>query len=198
MKRTSGFFLPLLIALTIFLSPASGICELAALNDTEMHDIYAEGFSEFTMTRHGVGNADATMELWLNINTAQYTTIDTLKLGWHDQYDYKDPTPTFGWDHDWNNVSIGSSVDPNDNFYTEGFYFRAEFEDFDNATRRLTSVTYGFDYAKGDIHADFDSYTGTIDDGDGTPEYNGHRLNLGLGTIAADWDNSGAGGLPHR
>jgi hypothetical protein len=195
MKHNDGLFHPLLIALIIVLLPATGICGMQSLDESEMHDIYAEGFSEFTLSRHGIGNADATMELWLNINTAQYTTIDTLKLGWHDQYNYKDPTPSFGWDHDWNNVSIGSSVDPADNFYTEGFYFKAEFEDFDDPTRRLKSVTYGFNYAKGDIHADFDSYTGTIDDGDGLPEYHGHRLNLGPGTITADWDDSRRGGL---
>jgi hypothetical protein len=193
MKHTSSYFLSLFIAMTICLLPASGICDMQSLDEAEMHDIYAEGFSEFTLNVDPVTD-DATMRLWLNINTAQYTTIDTLKLGWHEGYNYKDPLPSFGWDHDWQNVSIGSSVASADNFKTEGFYFRAEFEDFnDDVNRRLKSITYGFDYAGGDITADFVSYTGTIDDGDGTPEYNGHRLALGEGTITADWDGNRGG-----
>ncbi len=192
MKYKAVLFYPLMITLMVCLLPASGLCDMQFLNETEMDDIYAEGFSEFTLTRHGIGDADATMNLWLNINTAQYTEIETMKLGWHGQYNYKDPAPVFGWDHEWNNVKIGSGVESANNFSTKGFYFRAEFEDFDAANRRLKSVTYGVDYAKGTISADFITYSGTIDDsGDGTPEYSGHRLNLGQGTITADWDDAG-------
>jgi hypothetical protein len=194
-KYKAVLFYPVMIAMIICLFPVAGLSDMQSLDETEMHDIYAEGFSEFTLSRHGIGNADATMELWLNINTAQYTTIDTLKLGWHDQYNYKDPDPNFNWDHDWRDVEIGSGVEPDNNFYTEGFYFRAEFENFDASNRRLKSVTYGFDYVKGDISADFVSYTGVIDDGDGSPEYHGHNMNLGQGSIRADWDNSNTGGL---
>lgn len=194
MKYKAVMFYPLMITLMICLLPAPGICDMQSLDETEMDDIYAEGFSEFTLT--DLGGDNFRMNLWLNVNTAQYTEIETLKLGWHDQYDYKDPSPTFGWDHEWNNVEIGSGVAAANNFYTEGFYFRAEFADFsDPNLRQLKSVTYGVDYAKGDIHADFITYSGAIDDGDGTPEYNGHRLNLGPGTLTADWDNSTTGGF---
>ncbi len=183
MKRTSGYFLSLFIALTICLLPVSGICEMRALNDSEMHDIYAEGFSEFTLVEDG---AESTMNLWFNINTAQYTTIDTLKLGYHDQYNYKSPDPEFGWDHDWRDVSIGTGVEPENNYITEGFFLKAVFENFDDPNlRQLKSVTWGVDRAEGQIHAQFNSFTGTIDN---IPY---HRDNLGEGTI----ESRGGGGF---
>jgi hypothetical protein len=183
MKRKSGLFHPLLIALLIGLLPATAIGGMRALNDSEMHDIYAEGFSEFTLVENGI---ETTMNLWLNINTAQYTTIETLKLGYHDGYNYKSPDPSFGWDHDWSNVSIGTGVEPKNNYITEGFYFKAVFENFDDSSlRQLKSVTWGVDRAEGQIHAEFDSFTGTIDN---LPF---HRANLGEGTI----ESRGGGGF---
>jgi hypothetical protein len=183
MKYKAGFFNLLMITLMICLLPASGICDMQSLDDAEMHDIYAEGFSEFTLTE--VGN-ETTMNLFLNINTAQYTTIETLKLGYHDEYNYKSPDPSLGWDHDWSNVSIGTGVEPENNYITEGFYFKAVFDNFDDPNlRQLKSVTWGVERAEGQVHAEFDSFTGTIDD---VPY---HRDNLGEGTI----ESRGGGGF---
>jgi hypothetical protein len=197
MKYKAGFFNLLMITLMICLLPASGICDMQSLDDAEMHDIYAEGFSEFKIDIDSSDNA--TMRLWLNINTAQYTTFDTLKLGYHEEYNYKDPNPGFGWDHDWVGVTkngtyyparIGAGIDADDNFITRGFYFEADFENFgDDMNRRLKSVTYGFDYVEGEIYADFVSYTGTIRDPSNAALVSGHNLNLGPGTITAYGEN---------
>lgn len=183
MKYRAFLFYPLIFTLMMCLLPAPGICEMQSLNEAEMHDIYAEGFSEFTLTQHGID--DATMKLWLNVNTAQYTEIETLKLGYHD---YRNPG-THLWDQDWSYIRIGDGVDAADNFITQGFYFEAEFENFSANSRALKSVTYGVDYAKGRIHADFDSFSGTLNDG------NHFNDNLGPGYIQADDSNNGLGGF---
>lgn len=176
----------LFCSLIAIILAANGFCELRALNDDEMTEIYATGFSDFTITDLG-GNLSETMA-WFNIQAYTFTEIDSLKLGYHDEYDYKDPTPSYGWDEDWENVRIGGDLnDPAQDFYAEGFYFSAVFENINDATsRELKSVKFGFDKVEGDIYADFINFSGTINDGIGTPEYNGHTLNLGPATISSD------------
>ena len=182
--------------LTTIALPFSGFCELQALNDEEMTEIYATGFSSFTINDLGGGLSETSA--WFNIQAYTYTEIDSLKLGYHNEYNYKDPTPTYGWDEDWENVIIGTDYeDPSTDFYGEGFYFKATFTNIDNAaTRELKSVKFGFDYVQGDISADFINFSGTINDGTGAPEYNGHALNLGPVTITSDPGGAdGTGGL---
>ncbi|MDA8404308.1 MAG: hypothetical protein M0Z56_08965, partial [Desulfobacteraceae bacterium] len=155
-----------------------------------------EGFSTFTITDIGTdssGNKLSETEARFNIRATTYTTVDSLKLGYHNQYNYKDPTPVTAWDEDWTGVTIGGALnDPTLDFLADGFYFKAVFANIDNSTtRQLKSVSFGADYVKGDITAVFNQFSGTINDGVGAPEYNGHDLNLGLKTITADPTNSG-------
>ena len=181
--------------------PASGFCELKAMDNDELQNIYATGFADFTINDLGLnaaGNPEHETVAWFNVRAFTYTEVDSLKLGYHDEYDYKDPTPSLGWDQDWENITIGTDYeDPSSDFEAEGFYFSAVFENINTpASRELKSVKFGFDYVKGDISADFIKFSGTIDDSnDGTPEYNGHVLNLGPVTITADPGNTGNGGF---
>ncbi len=174
--------------ITIFL-PINGFCELEAMNDDEMTEIYATGFADFTITDLG-GDLTET-RAWFNIEAFTYTEIDSLKLGYHDEYDYKNPTPTYGWDEDWENIVIGTDYeDPSTDFHASGFYFEADFLYIDDpANRELKSFRFGFDSVEGDISANFINFSGTINDGVGAPEYNGHSLNLGPATITSDGSN---------
>jgi hypothetical protein len=179
----------------IWLIPDSAKCELKTLDDAEMSDVYAEGvgFADFSFGTLPGGITEATAHF--NIYTDQYTTIDSLKLGYHAEYDYKDPTPIAGWDEDWTNVEIGGDLnDPSQDFHTEGLFFKAAFTDINSPTdRKLKSITFGANYAQGPITADFNKFSGTIDDSaNSTPEYNGHGLVLGTKTITADPTNSHA------
>lgn len=169
-----------------FVLPSSGLCELQAMNEEELQGIYATGFADFTI--NDLGNNLTETVAWFNIHAFTYTEIDSLKLGYHDEYDYKDPTPGFGWDEDWEDIIIGTDYeDPSSDFQAKGFYFSAIFENINTpASRELKSVKFGFDYVKGDISANFLNFSGTINDGVGAPEYNGHTLNLGPVTITAD------------
>ncbi len=180
------------ISFTIIFFTGTGLCELQSLNDDELSGVYAKaGFTDFAINDLGGGISET--YAWFNINTYQYTEIESLKLGYHDEYNYKDPTPGFAWDEDWENVVIGTDFeDPSTDFRTEGMYFSAEFENIDDpATRQLKSITWGADDVYGDLTADFNSFSGTIDNSDNnTPEYNGHALNLGTQTITAGDLNS--------
>jgi hypothetical protein len=171
----------------IGLIPNIAQCELKTLDDAAMSYVYAEGFAEFSFGSVGTGLTEATAHF--NINTYQFTEIASLKLGYHDEYDYKDPLPNpYGWDEDWENIQIGGSyTNPTQDFHTKGLYFKAVFENIDDpANRVLKSISFGADDVTGKIRADFISYSGTIDDShDNTPEYNGHAMNLGVKTITA-------------
>ena len=185
-------FLFIFIALIAGILPTAGFAELRAMNDEEMTEIYATGFSDFQINDLGGGITET--YAFFNIQAYTFTEIDSLKLGYHDEYNYKDPTPTYGWDEDWENVRIGGALnDPSQDFYAKGFYFAAEFTNINTpSSRELKSVRFGFEEVEGDIYADFINFSGTIDDSDNnTPEYNGHILNLGPATITSD----GNGGM---
>jgi hypothetical protein len=193
------FLLISCILITIVL-PVNGFSELQALDDNGLSDVYAQaGFASFTITDTDIdGTIFSETKARFNIKAYTFTEIDSLKLGYHDEYDYKNPTPTYGWDEDWENVQLGGSLtDPSQDFFAEGFYFAATFTDInDSANRELKSFKFGFDYVQGPISADFINYSGTIDDSnDNTPEYNGHIMNLGPVTITADPGNTGNGGM---
>jgi len=198
MNLNKIIILIIVCAFIVLALPFNGFCELKALNDEEMTEIYATGFASFTINDlPGAGNLSET-EAWFNIKAYTFTEIDSLKLGYHNEYNYKDPTPVYQWDEDWENLQLGGDLnDPSQDFYGEGFYFKATFSNInDPATRELKSVKFGFDYVQGDISADFINFSGTINDGSGAPEYNGHTLNLGPVTITSDPGGAdGTGGM---
>ena len=191
-------FKKILVLLAVFtfsaaILPAAGFAELRAMNDEEMTEIYATGFSSFEILEDTITGID-TARAWFNIEAYTFTEIDSLKLGYHNNYDYKNPNPGFGWDEDWINVQFGGDIaDPGEDFHASGFYFEADFINIDTpASRELKSVRFGFDAVEGDIYANFINFSGTIDDSNNnTPEYNGHILNLGPATITSD----GNGGM---
>lgn len=203
MHRNTIFSLLALLFLALLL-PSSAFCELKNLDDEGLSAVYAEGFTDFQINDLGIdsdgdGSSDMSRTYaYFNIRAETYTEIDSLKLGWHKEYDYKDPDPLVEtWDEDWVNVRIGDKSDaltvtddgyynPTLDFLLEGFYFTADFYNIDDPdTRQLKSITFGAEHVRGDIEAVFNSFSGTIDNGDGTPEYNGHTLNLGPATITA-------------
>jgi len=179
-----------------FLVPQTAVCEMMMMDDYELSGIYAEGFADFKINTISAAPDIQETYAWFNIHTYQYTTIDSLKLGYHDEYKWKDPNPGFGWDQDWEGVTLGGDIeDPSQDLHTEGVYFKAEFENIDTpATRELKSITFGADYISGEISANFIDFSGTIDDSnDNTPEFNGHALNLGLTPITPEPDGDGLG-----
>ncbi|MDA3897509.1 MAG: hypothetical protein PF482_15340 [Desulfobacteraceae bacterium] len=158
--------------------------QMKALNDAQLSDTYALGFSDFTIITLGNGTTDT--NALFNINSSSYITIDSLKLGYYnDNQLNSQPTITStAWDEDWTNIQIGGSLtDPTKDFTTQGAYLQANFSNIDDPTiRTLNSITIGATSATGDISAVFDSFSGSIADGTNGPITDAHRLeDLGLG-----------------
>ena len=205
MNRKTFLNFLIFITLTFIVMPSSALCELKSLDDEGLSEVYAEGFAQFQINDLG-GGLTQTYALF-NIRADTFTEVDSLKLGYHNEYDYKDPTPAYAWDEDWVNVQIGKIeagsisdnagfFDPTEDFIADGLYFKAEFTNINNsATRQLKTFAFGVKHAQGDIKAVFNQFSGTINDGVGAPEYNGHDLNLGPVTITSDPTGSGTGGF---
>jgi hypothetical protein len=168
-------YLLLMLVCILMVPPGLSSAQMVLLNDEALSGFYATGFSNFSVT-NGIAKA------WFNVNASVYADIDSIKMGYHDEYDYKDPNPGFGWDEDWTGVTLGDS---GTDLLMEGLYIEAKFINIDDpATRRLEYVLIGVDNMNNDITADFNSFSGYIDDSnDGTPEIIGHGLDLGTRTI---------------
>lgn len=194
MKSNAGLYSScktiLIITLMIFLLPASLTFAMQPLDNSEMEDIYAgQGFARFTI--NDLPDDITEIDFWFNINTSQHTEIESLKLGWNERYEDGNPDPLYKWDHEWSNVEIGK---PDEYFITEGLYFKAEFKDYETNSPRLMSLTFGVDYAKGDITADFKSFSGVINHPVSGPEFNRNE-NLGQGTLRVGVDETVRGGF---
>lgn len=157
---------------------------METLSDTQLSDVYGEGFSGFTITPVGDGTDNVTA--LFNIDTSSFTTIDSMKLGYYNDNQLSPPPAptTTAWDEDWTNIQIGGSLtDPTKDFKTQGVYFQANFSNInDQTTRTLNSITFGATSATGDISAEFNSFSGSIANGTNGPITDAHRLaDLGLG-----------------
>ncbi len=156
-------------------------CSMVQMNDNELSDVTAAGFSSFTMT-------DNVTRAYLNIQAQTFTQIDSLKMGY-----YNNGT-SLGWDEAWTNVSLGS---PTQDLVCNGVYIEANFTNItDNTARTLNSLRVGSPSMTGPISADFNSFSGRIENGGspgtsntlgtpGTLVYEGTRANLGTATITS-------------
>lgn len=195
-KRFAPSTVWLLAMLLVFFLATPSWAGMKMLNDNQLSNVYAEGFSSFTITPGAGGTSDVTA--LFNIYTSSYITIDSMKMGY-----YNDGTTT-GWDEDWTNLQIGGPTrsslaynglsTPNQDFQTQGAYMKANFTNLNNApTRTLNSITLGVTSATGNISALFNSFSGSVlGGGSGNPDItNAHRipdLNLAAGvhTITAN------------
>jgi hypothetical protein len=166
-------------------------CSMVQMNDEELSDVTAAGFSSFTLT-------DNVTRAYFNVEAQTFTEIQSLKMGY-----YNDGTTT-GWDEDWTNVSLGSSTE---SLTLKGLYIEASFSNItDSKARTLNSLKVGTPSMTGPITATFNSFSGRIEDGTGVPvivggqSIDGHRIiTMGTKTVYSNNDefymqlsNSGA------
>ena len=155
-------------------------CSMVQMNDDELSSVTAAGFSSFTLQ-------DGITRAYFNIEASTFTEIQSLKMGY-----YNDGITT-GWDEDWTNVSLGSSIE---DLMCKGLYIEASFTNItDSATRTLNSIKVGTPSMTGPITATFNSFSGRIEDGTGVPfmldglPIDGHRITtLGTRTIYSNND----------
>ncbi len=143
-------------------------CSMAMLDDSEMADVYATGFSRFDLdTTTGLAR------VYLNIDTRSFVEVDSLKMGYYNA----------GWDQDWTNVSIGASGSL---LECKGLTIEASFDNItDPATRTLKSIKVGTPSMTGPISAVFNSFSGHIENPADGVLVDGRRLNLGARTITS-------------
>jgi hypothetical protein len=160
----------------------SSNCSMVQMDDNELSEVTAAGFSSFTLQ-------DNVTKAYFNVETSTFTEIASLKMGY-----YTDPvTNKTGWDEDWTNVSMGTA---SEDLVCKGIYLEAKFSNIANATTRtLDSFTIGTPSLTGPIKATFNSFSGRIEDGTGAPvvvggqTIDGRRITtLGTKTIYSNSD----------
>ena len=168
-SRKIGIFLIgfILLAWAAIVPPSlyAGMHELC---DREMAEIYAHGFSTFTL------NGDIATINFSGITLSTWTEIQSMKMGYYLK-------GTTAWDNDWTNVSLGTS---STDLVAQGLYIKVGFSgDITNpATRQLEYVQIGTTSLTGPISANFNSFSGTLDNG----VTNINRTNLGAATITSN------------
>jgi hypothetical protein len=146
-------------------------CSMVQMNDEELSEVTAAGFSNFNLT-------DDVTKAYFNVEAQTFTEIQSLKMGYYNN----------GWDEDWTNVSLGSSTQ---DLICKGLYIEAGFSNIStSSTRTLDSFKVGASSMTGPISATFNSFSGRIEDRETTPgtvlvPVEGQRLNLGTKTITA-------------
>lgn len=155
-------------------------CSMVKMSDDELSEVTAAGFSSFTLQ-------DNVTKAYFNVDTATFTEINSMKMGY-----YNDGTTT-AWDEDWTQVSLGS---PTESLKCKGIYIEASFSSITSSTARtLNSIKVGTPAMTGPITATFNSFSGRVENGSGTPvvyggiTLDGHRI-TGLGTRTIYSNNS--------
>jgi hypothetical protein len=167
-SRKIGIFLAGFILLAgAAIAPPSLCAGMHELSDGELSSVHASGFSTFTLDGNTV-NINFT-----GVTLSTWTEIQSMKMGYYLK-------GTTAWDNDWTTVSLGSSAT---DLVAKGLYIKVGFSgDITNpATRQLEYVQIGTTSLTGDVSANFNSFSGTLDNG----VTNFSRTNLGAATITS-------------
>ena len=172
-SRKIGIFLAgFILLIWAAIMPPSLCAGMHELSDGELSSVHGAGFSTFTLDGNTVtlNFSGVTLSTW--------TEIQSMKMGYYLK-------GTTAWDNDWTSVSLGTSAT---DLVAKGLYIKAGFSgDITNpATRQLEYVQIGTTSLTGPVSANFNSFSGTLDNG----VTNINRTNLGAATIT-----SGGGGF---
>lgn len=182
LNRVTRGWITLILATAILILMASPVHAFSVLSDQDLSEVYAEGYSSFTLETDVLDPTKTTARALLNIETRTFTEIDSLKMGYYE----KVPGSGFGWDEDWTNVSLGSATE---DLVCKGLFIEAKFSNLsDPATRTLEYIKVGTPHMTGPITAEFNSFSGRIENGTGGLVYEGVRQNLGKNTIYSNND----------
>ena len=159
------------------IAPPSLCAGMHELSDGELSSVHGAGFSTFTLSTDTNGNSLVALN-FSGVTLSTWTEIQSMKMGYYLK-------GTTAWDNDWTSVSLGSS---STDLVAKGLYINAGFSgDITNpATRQLEYVQIGTTSLTGTVSANFNSFSGTLDNG----VTNISRTNLGAATIT-----SGGGGF---
>lgn len=151
-SRNISIFLTGFILLAWLTLLPSSLCAagLHELSDAEMAGVYGYGFSTFTL------DGDTVKLDFTGVTLSTWTEIDSMKMGYYDKLGV-------AWDNDWTNVDLGSSGTP---LVATGLYIEAGFSSIDDAAnRQLEYLRIGTSSLTGSVTANFNSFSGTLDNG---------------------------------
>ena len=172
-SRKIGIFLAGFILLAgAAIMPPSLCAGMHELSDGELSSVHGAGFSTFTLSTDTNGNSLVALN-FSGVTLSTWTEIQSMKMGYYLK-------GTTAWDNDWTTVSLGTSAT---DLVAQGLYIKAGFSgDMTNpATRQLEYVQIGTTSLTGDVSANFNSFSGTLDNG----VTNISRTNLGAATITS-------------
>lgn len=148
----SGRIIRILLPLLLFsIVSISASAEMVQMSDRELSKVTGHGFSRFSLTEEN-GLSIARMDL--SLQTATYTEIDSVKLG------YYDAGAGTGWDQDWTALSLGA---PDQDLSLNGFVLETRFQNIaDSGARQLQSITVGYQNVTGTMTMDLNSFSGSL------------------------------------
>ena len=118
-----------------------------------------------------VSDNEVTINLGITVQT--YATVDSIKMGYYDN------GSGYGWDQDWENVTIGSSS--SDPLVVSGITMQFAFDNMaDGDARQLVTYSIGSYDVSGEITADMNSFSDTVDSTSSAVT----RANLGTTTLS--------------
>ncbi len=173
--------LQILVLITLIILVCGNVFgKMVQMNDQELNEITAGGFSKVELINDGTYDI-ASMQF--NVQVSTYTDIDSLKMG------YWNNGNGLGWDQNWTNVQMGSSTS---DLKLNGYIFQAKFTNInDPANRQLQEVKLGFTDVTGTLTANFASLSkinGPARDQEGvkTYQFNHDPLILTIKCTGAD------------
>lgn len=165
-RKIAFFLLCFILTWAAILPPSLCTAGMHELSDREMAAVYAYGFSTFSLT------GDLARVDFNNVTMRTWTEISSMKMGYYSN-------GTTAWDNDWTNISLGTS---GNDLVAQGLYIEAKYSNMtDPASRQLEYIRIGTTNLTGTVSADFNSFSGTLDNGVTTHS----RTNLGTATITA-------------
>lgn len=189
MKKNRNMYFPRIIYgafILICMVPSLVFGELKSLSEKEMRTETAQaGLASFSQS-------DNTIRMFMDIHLETWTEIDSAKIGYYAR------DANMGWDQNWQNVKIGTSV--TDPMKMDGFVFKADFNDLQTASKpTLKRLVIGTNRLIGTMQANMESFTGvynpdltanTGDDGRPLPRTNLGDTTFNFASPATETDKS--------
>ncbi|MCF8026651.1 MAG: hypothetical protein K9K82_14335 [Desulfobacteraceae bacterium] len=143
-----------IVAMSVLPPPCHA--EMSEMSNAQMAKIRGHGATNLYIEGNSV-------RLFLDVHMETYGEIDSAKAGYYENMDGAN-----GWDMDWNNLTLGQSIDTP--LVTDGLVFRVEFDDNDATTendinasnKQLERFFIGTNNMSGQISGDFTTTTGAV------------------------------------
>ncbi|MCF8026634.1 MAG: hypothetical protein K9K82_14250 [Desulfobacteraceae bacterium] len=158
LRRINYMLFILAFGTALSMSVFSALCraEMSEMSDSQMAKIHGHGATNLYIEGNSV-------RLFLDVHMETYGEIDSAKAGYYENMD-----GATGWDMDWNNLTLGQSIDTP--LMTDGLVFRVEFDDNDPTTendisasnKHLERFFIGTNNMSGQISGDFTTTTGAV------------------------------------